>query len=46
MADKVTVLRNGEYVNTIPTNDTNEVEIIKMMVGHEIDIQVTFSCNE
>ncbi|MGI6617958.1 MAG: sugar ABC transporter ATP-binding protein [Saccharofermentanales bacterium] len=37
MADKVTVLRNGEYVNTIPTNDTNEAEIIKMMVGHEID---------
>lgn len=37
MADTVTVLRNGEYVNTIPTKETSEAEIIKMMVGHEID---------
>lgn len=37
MTDMVTVLRNGEYVDTIATKDTNETEIIKMMVGHEID---------
>jgi len=37
MADTVTVLRNGEYVDTKPVSELNEAAIIKLMVGHEID---------
>lgn len=37
MTDTVTVLRNGEYVDTRPTAELTEAEIIKLMVGHELD---------
>ncbi|MCH1982878.1 sugar ABC transporter ATP-binding protein [Ruminococcus sp. OA3] len=37
MADTVTVLRNGEYVDTKPISKLTEADIIKLMVGHEID---------
>lgn len=37
MTDTVTVLRNGEYVGTAATSELTETDIIKMMVGHEID---------
>lgn len=40
MSDTISVLRNGEYVGTVATKDTNEREIVKMMVGHEINDNV------
>ncbi|MFC0470961.1 sugar ABC transporter ATP-binding protein [Halalkalibacter kiskunsagensis] len=37
ICDKVTVLRDGEYVGTIETKDSNENNIVSMMVGRDID---------
>lgn len=36
MSDRVTVLRDGEYVGTVKTAETNNKELIKMMVGREL----------
>lgn len=36
ISDRVTVMRDGEYVGTVNTNDTTKDEIIKMMVGRVI----------
>ncbi|MGI6011614.1 MAG: sugar ABC transporter ATP-binding protein [Ruminococcus sp.] len=40
MTDTVTVLRNGEYVDTRPTAELTEAEVIRLMVGHDVDQQV------
>ena len=37
LADRVTVLRDGEYIGTKLVKDTNERELISMMVGRTID---------
>ncbi len=37
LADRVTVLRDGQYVNTKLVSETNEAELISMMVGRTID---------
>lgn len=37
LADRVTVLRDGQYVNTKPVSDTREPELVSMMVGRTID---------
>lgn len=36
VSDRVTVMRDGQYVATLNTNETNKDEIIKMMVGRVI----------
>jgi rhamnose transport system ATP-binding protein len=36
LADRVTVLRDGESVGTSPTRDLNEVALIQLMVGREV----------
>jgi rhamnose transport system ATP-binding protein len=36
LADRVTILRDGESVGTNRVDDINEAELIKMMVGREI----------
>lgn len=36
IADRVTVLRDGNLVGTVDVTDTNREEIIKMMVGREL----------
>ncbi|MCD7058956.1 sugar ABC transporter ATP-binding protein [Pelagibacterium xiamenense] len=36
IADRVTVMRDGEYVGTVPAADTPVEKIISMMVGREI----------
>jgi rhamnose transport system ATP-binding protein len=36
LADRVTVLRDGESVGTNPVDDINETELIRMMVGREV----------
>ncbi|MEZ4671138.1 MAG: sugar ABC transporter ATP-binding protein [Anaerolineae bacterium] len=37
LADRVTVLRDGQYVNTKPVSETREDELVSMMVGRTID---------
>ncbi len=36
ISDRVTVMRDGEYVGTVNTKETTNEEIVKMMVGREI----------
>jgi ABC-type sugar transport system ATPase subunit len=36
LADKVTVLRDGKYVDSKPVAETNEEDLIRMMVGRTI----------
>ena len=37
LADRVTVLRDGEYIGTKEVTETNERDLISMMVGRTID---------
>lgn len=36
ISDRITVLRDGEYVGTVETEKTSKDDIIKMMVGREL----------
>lgn len=36
IADRVTVLRDGAYIGTVPMDDTNEAELVEMMAGRAI----------
>ena len=36
ISDRVTVMRDGEYIGTVDTKDTTKDEIVKMMVGRTI----------
>ncbi len=36
LSDRVTVLRDGEYVTTLDTDKTNEDELVKYMVGRQL----------
>ncbi|CAM3316760.1 sugar ABC transporter ATP-binding protein [Brevibacillus invocatus] len=36
VSDRITVLRDGQYVGTVETPQTNMDELVKMMVGREI----------
>ncbi len=37
LADRVTVLRDGQYIDTKPVSETSEPDLISMMVGRTID---------
>ena len=37
IADRVTVLRDGEYVQTLPLTETTEADLIRLMVGRELE---------
>ena len=37
VADRVTVLRDGEHVATRPVSETDEADLVQMMVGRRID---------
>jgi ribose transport system ATP-binding protein len=37
ISDRVTVIRDGEYVKTMKTKETNIPEIISLMVGRKVD---------
>ncbi len=39
IADRVTVLRDGKYIRTLPIGQTNAPELISLMVGRSIDEQ-------
>ena len=36
LADRITVFRNGEYVDTVDTKDIKEMDLIKMMTGKDL----------
>lgn len=36
LSDKITVLRNGNYIDTVNTKNINEKELIKMMIDKEL----------
>ena len=36
LTDRVSILRDGEYITTLMTKDTNRAELIKYMVGREM----------
>ncbi len=36
ITDRITVLKNGEYVTTVPTAGTTTDALVKFMVGREI----------
>ena len=40
LSDRVSVLRKGEYVGTVSTNQTNESQLTEMMVGKKVDLNI------
>lgn len=36
LSDRITVFRNGTYIDTVDTASTTENDLIKMMIGHEL----------
>ena len=40
ISDRVTILRKGEYIDTVNTIETNEKELTDMMVGRKIDLKI------
>lgn len=36
LSDRVTVIRDGKYITTVNTDETNKHELIKLMVGREL----------
>lgn len=46
ISDKVTVLRDGNYIGTKVTKDTNNDELIAMMVGRELNNYYTRTFNK
>jgi ABC-type uncharacterized transport system ATPase subunit len=36
VADRITVMRRGKVVGTVPARDTNKAELARMMVGREV----------
>ena len=39
ISDRITVMRDGEYVDTCMTAETSKAELIRMMVGRSLDEQ-------
>jgi len=37
LADRITVLKDGQRVGTVPTAETNQEAVVRMMVGRELD---------
>jgi len=37
ISSKITVLRDGEYIKTVNTQDVNHDELVRLMVGRQID---------
>ncbi len=38
LSDRITVFRNGEYIDTVETDAVSEMDLIKMMIGHDLDV--------
>ena len=39
LSDRITVFRNGKYIDPVNTKDVQEKDIISMMIGHELNIE-------
>lgn len=39
ISDRITVMRDGKYIETVDTADTTRRQLVKMMVGHELSEQ-------
>lgn len=37
LSDRITVFRNGKFINTVNTKEVTEKDLIKMMIGHELN---------
>ncbi|MBQ7800019.1 MAG: ABC transporter ATP-binding protein [Oscillospiraceae bacterium] len=40
LSDRVSVLRKGEYIGTVNTNETNESQLTEMMVGKKVSLNI------
>lgn len=40
ISDRITVMRNGAYIDTVNKVDTNEMELAKMMVGRSVFLNI------
>ena len=40
LSDRVTILRQGQYIDDMPTMDTNAQEMPNMMVGHSVTLNI------
>lgn len=40
LSDRVAVLRNGQYIGSMATKDTNVTEMTNMMVGHAVTLNI------
>ena len=40
ISDRVSILRKGEYIGTVNTNETTEKQLTEMMVGKKIDLKI------
>ena len=40
ISDRITVMRQGEYVDTVQKSETNKAELARMMVGREVFLDV------
>ena len=40
LSDRVAVLRKGEYIGTVTTDETNETQLTEMMVGKKIALNI------
>ena len=40
LSDRVTVLRKGEYIGTVETKDTSEMQLTEMMVGKKVALNI------
>ena len=40
LSDRVAVLRDGEYICSMATKDTNAAEMTNLMVGHEVTLNI------
>ena len=40
ISDRISVLRKGRLVHTVDTKSTTKQELARMMVGHDVDLQV------
>jgi len=40
LSDRVSVLRKGEYIGTVNTAETNEIQLTEMMVGKKVSLNI------
>lgn len=39
LSDRITIFRNGQYINTVETKEVEESDLITMMIGHEVSTE-------